>query len=336
MLNTQNESAANARQGQGEIRCQEVDPLRHAQPVAALLRRSWTPPCLLYSDAYVRWQLECPGPVRPRVLVAVAGSLTVGSIAVCPRVIRFGGRSSIVQVLSFLSVHPDFRDARVGMRLAELLLSSSDRPTLAYTAPGSPSGHILAKAALSRGWAFRRVGELRTYLSAGSIRHGADTARAREATLSEFLTISERSTSSDVAWSCPSAEQVAHYLSDPRGACTAIVEGPGNELLGGALVVRSEVVTAQGVVRVPSLDAVFLQDAPAPAPALRALARFALDRWPGSGTATVTAPNLDTVPGDAIRAAGFRAIHAAFNLAVMGDESDPIVVEVAATNLEVF
>jgi hypothetical protein len=137
-----------------------------------------------------------------------------------------------------------------------------------------------------------------------------------------------------VAWSQPTAQHLRHYLADPRGSCLAVVLDPADDVTGGALIVRSQVITARGVEHVPSLDAVCLDRACATA--LDALATFAQHRWSDDGMAVVTAPNLHTLEVDAIRLAGFRATRSAFNLSVMGQESDPEVRAMTATNLEVF
>jgi hypothetical protein len=104
--------------------------------------------------------------------------------------------------------------------------------------------------------------------------------------------------------------------------------------LGAALIVRSQVVTARGAEAVPSLDAVYLHENHAAA--LGALRAFAFERWPRTGQSILTAPNLQTVPTEAIRLAGFRATRSVFTVAIMGDETDPITRHATATNLEVF
>jgi GNAT superfamily N-acetyltransferase len=315
------------------VRCSEVDPCSHASAAAEVLRTAWAPPCLLYSDPYVKWQLTFPGPVPSRAVVATDGARAVGFVALIPRSIRVEDRVVAVYVLSFFAVHPDFCGAGVGARMARLILKTCDRPVLTYAEVSSASERALAASALSRGWMFKRIAEVRTYGFAGARGNRDAPALARQVTVREFLAALEGCTSAAVAWSRPTLEQVEHYAADPRGSCLAIVQGPNHRTLGGALIVRSQVITAHGTESVPSLDAVFLHGTPAPA--LAALAALARDHWPAGGASVVTAPNLHTVPPDAIRRAGFRATRSAFNLAIMGDESDPIV-SLTATNLEVF
>jgi hypothetical protein len=239
-----------------------------------------------------------------------------------------------IYVLTFFAVHPEYRGGGIGARMARLILTACDRPTLTYAEVNSPSEKALAAAALSVGWMFKRIAELRTHGCACVSGDRDAAAVARHATVDEFLAALDGCTSAAVAWSRPAVEQVKHYVADPRGSCLAIVQGRSGQMLGGGLIVRSQVVTALGAESVPSLDAVFLQGAQGPA--LAALAGFARDRWPSDGGSVVTAPNLHTVQADAIRMAGFRATRSAFHLAVMGPESDPIVRETTTTNLEVF
>lgn len=333
MLSVDNVSPPSGRRARDRILYQDLDPVVEIPAAAALLRQAWTPPCLCYSDMYVGWQLTWAGPVRPRAIAATAGSRVVGVIAIVPRRIRVCDRVTIVYVLSFFAVHPAYRGQRIGAGMAERILAASDRATFAYTAPGGLSGAVLAAAAVSRGWTVREAGEVRTYARAAPRRDHDLQAPAREATIDEFLAAVEHCHAPSIAWSHPTAEQLRHHLADPRGSCLAIVQNSADSV-AGALIVRSQVITARGVEHVPSLDSVFLEGACAPA--LDALATFAQHRWDSDGAAVVTAPNLQAVEADGIRSAGFRATRSAFNLSVMGPERDPVVREMTATNLEVF
>ena len=334
MLTTSDQEPVAARSRGETVQCSEVDPGSHASTAAELLRASWAPPCLLYSDPYVKWQLTFPGPAQARAILATDGARAVGFVALIPRSIWVRGRVAAIYVLSFFAVHPEYRGFGIGAKMARLILKTCNRPTLTYADVNSASEKALATSAFARGWTFKRIAELRTYGFAGSGGHRDVPALARQATVEEFLAALDGCTSTAVAWSRPTVEQLEHYVADPRGSCLAIVQGPNHVTVGGALVVRSQVVTAHGAESVPSLDAVFLNGTPAAA--LAALAAFALNRWPADGTPVVTAPNLQTVQADAIRMAGFRATRSTFNLSVMGPESDPTVRHTTTTNLEVF
>ena len=326
--------AAPAHRGDSEAVCYtQIDTSDDVAAAADLLRQAWLPPCLSYSDAYVGWQLGWAGPVRPLAIAATAGSRVVGLIAVAPRRIRISDRVTVVYVLSFFAVHPAYRGRHVGKELAERMLAASDRPTLTYTAPGAASGPVLAAAAVSRGWMARHLAEVRTYARAQG-RGNQELPAVREATVEECLAAIQRCQTPGVAWSQPTVQDLGHYLADPRGSCLAVVPDSAGQVIGGALIVRSQVITARGVEQVPSLDAVFLNRTSAPA--LDALATFAQRRWSHDGMAVVTAPNLHVLEADTIRLSGFRATRSAFNLSVMGQEGDPVVREMAATNLEVF
>jgi len=312
------------------IQFHDADPCAHASGAAALLRQSWTPPCLRYSDSYVAWQLAFPGAVRPRAVLATDGSRIIGFVALIPRQVVTGDGVVVIYVLSFFAVHPDYRGAQIGTELALRIVEISDRPILTYTEPGAPSERALVRSAAARGWTFNRLATLRTY-AGGPGRRAHSAAIARQATVEEFVAAATPRGATTVVWSRPTIEQARHYTRDPRGACFAIAQTTSGVTLGAALVVRSEVITLAGAEDVPSLDAVHLHDQYADA--LGALRAFALER---SGQSIVTAPNLDTVPPEAIRLAGFRATQSAFNVAVLGDPSEPIIEHTTSTNLEVF
>jgi GNAT superfamily N-acetyltransferase len=311
------------------IQFHDVDPCARAWEAAALLRQSWAPPCLRYSDSYVTWRLAFPGAVRPRAVLATEGHRPIGFVAMMPRQVLIGDHVVVIYVLSFFAVHPDYRGAQIGTELALRIVEISDRPILTYTEPGARSERALARSAAARGWTFKRLATLRTY--AGGPGRAQSAAVARQATAEEFVVAAQARGPSTIVWSQPTIEQARHYARDPRGGCFAIVQSTSGVTLGAALVVRSEVFTLAGAEDVPSLDAVHLHDHHAEA--LGALRAFALER---SGQPIVTAPNLDTVPPEAIRLAGFRATQSAFNVAVLANPREPMTEHTTSTNLEVF
>ena len=315
------------------IQCRAVDPLPFVAAAAEMLRHAWAPPSLYYSDAYVKWRLAFPGTARPRAALATDGPRVVGFMAAVPRRIWIQDREASIYVRSCLGVHPDYRGTGIAGRLMRLILAA-DGPTIGFTEPGSASERIHAASAHACGLTFKRVAELRTY-AFGGIRHALDPrAIVRQATVEEFRAVADGCTGPGIAWSRPTAQQLEHYAADPRGSCLALVESLDGVTLGAGLIVRSQVVTTRGVESVPSLDALFLHRAHDAA--LAALGAFALDRWRADEPAVVTAPNLHTVPADAIRRAGFRATRSAFHVIVIGTESDPVVRYTTTTNLEVF
>lgn len=320
--------AAAARTG---ILFHDVDPAGHAPEAAALLRQSWGPPCLRYSDAYVRWQLTFPGTVPPRAVSASDNRRMIGFVALIPREIATRNGPATIYVMTFFAVHPEYRGARIGTELARRIVEIADRPILTYAEPGAHSERAFAQAATARGWTFRHVAALRTY-AGGASAQPTPSIVARPATLEEFIAATRAHESTPVAWSQPTRAPARHYLSDPREACLAVAEGKHGEMLGAALIVRSELLTADGAEDVPSVDMVHLRERHAET--LSAFRRFALERW--NGPSIVTAPNLDVVPAAAVRQSGFRATRSAFNLAILGDPAEPLTSEVVSTNLEVF
>ena len=313
------------------VRFVDVDPRTHVPEAAALLRRSWLAPCLRYSDAYVEWQLTFPAAVPPRAVAAIDGGRMVGFVALIPRQVSTANGVVVIYVLSFFAVHPDYRGARIGTEITARIVEISDRPILTFTEPGAHSERALTRAATARGWTFRQIATLRTY-AGGAAASAEQSIVARQATTEEFVAATRRCEPASVIWSQPTLAQARHYLSDPRGSCFAVAQDISGKTFGTALMVCSEVLTADGAANVPSLDMVHVHDQHGMA--LSAFRRFALERW--NGSSVVTAPNLDAVPAAAVRQAGFRATRSAFNAAVIGDPVDPLTREVATSNLEVF
>lgn len=313
------------------IRYDDVNPGSCAPEAAELLRRAWSPPCLRYSDAYVKWQLTSPGAVPPRAMRASDGDRMVGFVALMPRQISTSDGPFVIYVRSFLAVHSDYRGARIATELLSRITEASDRPIFCFTQPGSRNERTSPQSATTRGWMFRRLTTLRTYM--GGRTPPPDTSVvARKATVEEFLAMTKACKPGTTAWGLPTLEQAKHYLADPRGACFAIAQGRDGVPLGAALVVKSELLTTDGAEDVPSLDAVYLHDRHAEA--LGALRRFALEQV--EGASIVSAPNLDALSAKDIRQAGFRATQSAFHLTILSDRTEPISREVVTSNLEVF
>lgn len=313
------------------IRFHDVDPGAYASEAAELLRHAWNPPCLRYSDAYVKWRLTSPGAVPARAIRASDGSRTVGFVALMPRQISTPNGPFVIYVRSFLAVHPDYRGARIATELLSRITETSDRPIICFTQPGSRNERTSPHSASTRGWTFRQVTTLRTYMGGSHPRPDASVV-ARKATIEEFLAVTRACPSGTTAWSLPTLEQARHYLADPRGACFAIAHASDGVALGAALVVRSELLTANGAEDVPSLETVYLHDRHAAA--LSAFRRFALEQV--DGASIVSAPNLDAVSAKDIQQAGFRATQSAFHLTILSDRTEPIGREVVSSNLEVF
>lgn len=331
MLSTGIRRQPEAAESRTVIRFHDVERGAHASDAARLLRDSWGPPCLRYSDAYVRWQLTFPAAVPARAVVASDGGRTIGFAALIPRQISTANGQAVIYVMTFFAVHPDYRGARIGAELARRIIEMSDRPVVTFTEPGSRSERAIAQSASARGWTFRHMATLRTY-AGGQAPQPESSIVARRATAEEFVAATKNHEPTPVAWSEPTLEQARHYLSDPRGSCLAVAQGAHGETLGAAVIVRSELLTAEGAEDVPALDMVRAHDRHAAV--LGAFRRFALER--SRGSSVVTAPNLDVVPAPAVRQAGFRATRSAFNVAIIGHPGEPITSEVVSTDLEVF
>jgi GNAT superfamily N-acetyltransferase len=312
------------------VELHQVEGDAHAADAADLLRRAWAAPCVRYSDSYVRWHLTFPATIPTVAVMATDRTRPVGFVALLPRRIAAGSQTATVYVLSFFAVHPDYRGAHIGSALASRIIEIADRPIVVYTEPESQSARVLARAVRSRGWMYRHLGGLRTY--AGGRGAEAPSVRVRPATAEEYVAAVTRPRASGVAWSQTTPEQAAHYLADPRGACLGVAEQPGGVTLGAALIVRAQLLTAAGAENVPALDSVHVDDNHGTV--LSAFRAFALE-WSG-GAQVVTAANLDAIPANAIRQAGFRATRSVFDAAIIGDPADPVVMETRSTNLEVF
>lgn len=111
----------------------------------------------------------------------------------------------------------------------------------------------------------------------------------------------------------------------------ALRDESGNPI-GTAMFVNAEVLSTQGLQRVPMLESVALAE-PAPA-ALSALFAFAASRaQPGSA---VIASNLSCIDAALLRAAGARALPSSFNAHAFVKGRRHVIETAAALNLEVI
>jgi predicted N-acetyltransferase YhbS len=256
----------------------------------------------------------------------------VGFAGVTSRRFAADGREFPVHVLSFVAVHPDMRKRGIARGLYAALLAILELPVLAFSEPGSPGERVLLASFEDAGFRHRELRRCRSVGFAPNIPRAISNVTAETTDdYSEFAAVIE-SAGPNTLWNSPTAEQWAHYRRDPRQRFTVVAREEGRTI-GTARVVIAELVSADGVLRVPMVEsACFLT---APADALRAVFEFAV-HCQGTGSApTVLASNLSHVDDSVFRAAGARSLPTTFN-AHLFERGDTALPRAITTNLEVI
>jgi hypothetical protein len=323
-------------------RIEIVDPPAWAGPASRVLQAAWQPPCLHYTQDYLRWQFRFPGDSKAVGSAAFDGAEPVGFLAAVPRWVLCGSVRIAAHLLSFLAVRPGWRGPQPGRRepisvgLCRTLfgaLRRTGKPVLTYVQSSSVAALFL-RSFEEVGFQSLHLGSYRTYGTASKPGPTSLAARVEDAAEDEFREVIEGCHDGRTLWSDPGRDQLRHYREDPRGRALAIVRDASGGATGAAMVVLSEVVSPKGVELIPMLDSIFL---PRPsAEALIALVRFAGERWAGRASSPiVTAPNLRGIDAVVLRAAGLRAMSSVFQGYLFAPTFDALPDRIEGTNLEI-
>lgn len=322
------------------MQLERVDPVAVAEEASLVLREAWPLPALHYTADYLRWQFSFPG-AAPAAVLAREGGEPIGFIGVAPRRFRFRGVTSDGYVLSFVSVRPKFQGQGLAGRLYTELFSSvraSGLPTVVFVeARSAPAQRALVKAVERAELSLKRLAACQNH---GFVpRASAAPPRAVAVpvgSLDDVLAAMAACRDERVLWAAPDAAQLEHSLRDPRPRRLLRVEEAGRTV-GAAAVLLSEIVTARGIDRVPTVDAIFLPEPTADRVA--AVLRAAAEAFAAQATVpAVSAPNLAVLPPEQLRLAGARPTGATFDAFVVcspeGQRGEPWR-DAEATNLEI-
>lgn len=315
-------------------RIEIVDPVQFAGIASEILQAAWKPPCLLYSTEYLSWQFSFPSPL-PRVgVIAYLDDRAVGCIAVTAR--HFGSASETfpAYVFSFLAVHPSASRRGLASSMYAALCEAIpvDTPMVGFAETGSIAERLMLES-LERA-SFRHHPLLGCRAVGFLPRSGASkwsSVVADSASYAEFASAARIPDRESTLWTDVTPEHWHHYRKDPRQRAMVTVHDEKGAPLGTAMLVNAEILSSQGVQRVPMLESVAFAE---PTPdALGALFEFAATRaQPGS---TVITSNPSYLDGALLRAAGARALPSSFNPHAFVRGQKHVIETAAALNLEV-
>jgi len=316
-----------------------VCPADFAEQASDILTAAWSLPSVNYSSAYLKWQLSSPGALEPLAIAAFEGTQPIAFAASINRRLRLGRLTHDMYLLSFYGSRPEHRGpAGMAVLRAELrILRQAQVSFLSFAPSGSLSEQILLAACKAAGQTHIPLGSCRSHGAAVRPEKTSDF-EAEEATDDEELRkVYDDDESPGILWSNPTGEQFAHYRRDPRGAVLALVRpAPERPAIGAAHIVRTELLTSEGLQSYATIDSVHLHQPSADA--LAAVVQLASRLWPNQvNPRLVLAPNLSGIGPAVLRAAGFREMPRAtiYNAHLFTYAPDDPLIAARSTNLEV-
>ena len=312
------------------------DPAEYAGIASQILRAAWKPPCLHYTAEYLAWQFSFPSDIQKHAAIAFMDDRPVGCAAVTSRRFSCARQSFSAYVLSFVAVAPSASRRGVAAAMYEALLDAlpANVPVFAFAEPESIGERLLLGSFNRAGSRHRALQPCRAAGYLHRSRMAPTTGPFVEETKAydEFLSIGRSWAPDNLVWTDLTHEHWHHYRQDPRGRVMVAVRDTSGNPMGTAMLVTVEMVSSEGVQKVPMLESVAL--AKATPDAMAALFGFAAGRsQPGS---VVVASNVSYLDTSIVKFAGARTLPSSFSAHAFVRGSAHIIETAAALNLEVI
>ena len=297
------------------IEFQLVPGPQFAPQASAILTAAWPAPALHYTPAYLHWQMSFPGPGGAPAAAAFVDSTPAGFAGSTHRRLRHGPEVIDVLLVSFVAVHPDFRNRGIAAGLYRTLLAAiaaTRLPVITFAQAGSAGQRAIERAYPEAGFQLRSLGSYPGFACAPRASQETQWI-CQENTLSHngfSVKVAMDACAADrkLVWSAPTDAQWRHYLQDPRPRSLLSLDS-GDSEMAAAWVVQTAYVTAQGVNSVATIDCAWLnRGRPDLLPGLAA----AVARISPAAT-VVNAPSLAGFDPKLLRHAGFRQVGLGFH-----------------------
>ena len=227
-----------------------------APQASAILTAAWPAPALHYSPEYLHWQLSFPGPIPAPAVAAFVDSNPAGFAGSTHRRLRHGPESIDVLLVSFVAVHPDFRNRGIAAGLYRTLLAAiaaTRLPVITFAQPGSAGQRAIERAYPEAGFELRPLGTYPGYACAPRASQETQWIESPSDTSVVEACAADRR----LLWSAPTDVQWRHYTQDPRTRRFLSLDSER----ASAWAVQTAYVTAQGVSSVAAIDCVWLNRA---------------------------------------------------------------------------
>jgi GNAT superfamily N-acetyltransferase len=277
-----------------------------APQASAILTAAWPPPALHYTPEYLQWQMSFPGPAAAPAAAAFVDSVPAGFAGSTHRRLRHGPDVFDVLLVSFVAVHPDFRNRGIASGLYRTLLAAiatTGLPVLTFAQAGSAGQRAIERAYPEAGFELRLLGSYPSFACMPRASQEVQWA-CEESTAASAVDACTADRS--LLWSAPSDAQWRHYVQDPRPRQFLSLDSGGEA--AAAWMVQTAYVTAQGVGSVAAIDCAWVNRS---RPELLSGLASALARLAGA-PAVVNAPSLAGFDPKLLRSAGFRQVSPGF------------------------
>jgi len=298
------------------IEFQLVSGPEFAPSAGAILTAAWPAPALHYTSEYLRWQMSFPGPVAAPAVAAFVDSTPAAYAGSTHRRLRHGPENIDVLLVSFVAVHPDFRNRGIAAGLYRTLLAAiaaTRLPVITFAPAGSAGQKAIERAYPEAGFELRSLGSYPGFACApraAQEAHQKNQWICHESTSApgeSLVAVDACAADRNLFWSAPTDAQWRHYLQDPRPRRFLSIS-PDDGGPAAAWLVQTEYTIAQGVNSVAAIDCVWLdRSRPDLLPGLAtAVARIS------PAAAVVNAPSLAGFDSKLLRHAGFRQVGPGF------------------------
>ena len=296
------------------IEFQLLPGAQFAPQASAILTAAWSAPALHYTPEYLHWQMSFPGPAEAPAVAAFVDSSPAGFAGSTHRRLRYGPEIVDVLLVSFVAVHPDFRNRGIAAGLYRTLLAAiaaARLPVITFAQAGSAGQKALERAYVNAGFELRSLGSYPAFACAPrAVQETQWTPQASTPALGESVARAVDACAADrsLLWSAPSDVQWLHYLEDPRPRSLLSLQSRDGEA-AAAWMVQTAYVSAQGVNSVATIDCAWLNRA---RPELLSGLASAVAGLSPAVTTMVNAPSLAGFDPKLLRQAGFRQVGPGF------------------------
>ena len=297
------------------IKFQLVSGPEFAPRASAILTAAWPAPSLHYTPEYLRWQMSFPGPMAAPAVAAFVDSTPVGYAGSTHRRLRHGPEIIDVLVVSFVAVHPDFRNRGIAAGLYRTLLAAiaaTRLPVITFAQAGSAGQKAIERAYPEAGFELRSLGSYPGFACAPHASQETpwicDEGTSALDGSSVTVAVDACATDRNLLWSAPTDAQWRHYLQDPR-VRRLLSLNSSNGVSAAAWMVQTEYTTTQGVNSVAAIDCAWLNRS---RPDLLSGLATAVGRISRAAT-VINASSLAGFDPKLLRQAGFRQVGPGFH-----------------------
>lgn len=290
---------------------EQVDGVGFATEASMVLREGWANQSVIdYTPEYIAWQLSFPGPLLPVAYAAFDGREPIGFAAATGRQFRMGPDVTYGYCVSFWCMRPGKGTAATPIVLLSRLarhIRQFDAPAIAFGVHEGVGEKVFPEIYKHAGFHEVALGWLPgfTYFAKSAPPSDWIVNKAESTAMLLDLVPQCATTNPQVLYICPDAEELRHYLLDPRPRQLLAATDTKTGARAAAWLIRMDMRNADRVSSAPTLESVFLDRSRSDALPALLWAAAHLDASIAASS-VVNAPSLGGFDADALRRVGIR------------------------------